>query len=254
MTKRKVQAGRRDSEGGGRTERSLGQSAEDLQKKLYRHYNETSHLNAQWRVSTLCIHSLTAWLVNSFPSMVSLSLSSFIFVSILSLFQSHHPYPCLTPTPQHSLTRVSLALSAILVFRLYKLWGEELAKKQYSSSVFTFLQANLVEALGVLSGLLIAHYIRTPLPLTGGTYVLPWSFYAALLLALLEIGVFYQHVSSNPAYVLHIDATLPVGALFFIFVWGADLMMGRSQQRARQCLEVSQRLGQTVAPHQTKVE
>lgn len=204
LTKRKVQAGSRDSEGGGRTERSLGQSAEDLQKKLYKHYNETSYLNAQWR---------------------------------------------------HSLTRVSLALSAILVFRLYKLRGEELTKTSLSSSsYFTFLQANLVEALGVLSGLLIAHYISNPLPLTGGTYVLPWSFYAALLLALLEVGVFYQYVSSNPAYVLHIDATLPVGALFFIFVWGADLMMGRSQRRARQGLEASQRLGQTVAPRQTKLE
>jgi len=173
---------------------------------------------------------------------------------------SCHSYPCLThTTPQHSLTRVSLALSAILLFRLYKLWGEEHAtipplSSSSSPSLPAFLQANLVEALGVLSGLLIAHYMHTPLPLTGGSYVLPWSFYAALLLAFVEVGVFYQHVASNPEYVLHIDATLPVGALFFIFVWGADLMMGRSQQQAKQGLEASQRLGQTVAPRRTKAE
>lgn len=46
-----MQLGRRDFEGGGGTERSLGQNTETLQKQLYRHYNETSHLNVQWRVS-----------------------------------------------------------------------------------------------------------------------------------------------------------------------------------------------------------
>lgn len=51
VTKRKVQAGRRDAEGGGKTERTLGQSAEELQKKLAHHFNETSQLNHQWRVS-----------------------------------------------------------------------------------------------------------------------------------------------------------------------------------------------------------
>lgn len=158
---------------------------------------------------------------------------------------------------QHSLTRVSLVLSTVLLIRLYTIWGEEQAKTTPTSSASSlpaFLQANLVEALGVLSGLLIAHYMHTPLPLTGGTYVLPWSFYAALVLAFVEVGVFYQHVASNPEYVLHIDATLPVGALFFLFVWGADLMMGRSQQQAKQGLEASQRLGQTVAPRRTKGE
>ena len=179
------------------------------------------------------------------------------FLFLLSFIILTPPLPLShSQTPQHSLTRVSLALSAILLFRLYKLWGEEHAKTPSSSSpsFSTFLLANLVEALGVLSGLVIAHYMHTPLPLTGGTYVLPWSFYAALLLAFVEVGVFYQHVASNPEYVLHIDATLPVGAFFFIFVWGADLMMGRSQQQAKQGLEASQRLGQTVAPRRTKAE
>lgn len=85
LTKRKVQAGSRDSEGGGRTERSLGQSAEDLQKKLYKHYNETSYLNAQWRVRTHYIHSVAARLANPLPCVVSLLSSYFIFMSPISL-------------------------------------------------------------------------------------------------------------------------------------------------------------------------
>ncbi|EWM24878.1 hypothetical protein Naga_100265g5 [Nannochloropsis gaditana] len=204
LTKRKVQLGRRDFEGGGGTERSLGQNTETLQKQLYRHYNETSHLNVQWR---------------------------------------------------HSLTRISLGLSAILTYRMYRQWGDTSTTNANTSSSWpSFLQMHGVEFLGVISGLAIAHYIHSPLPLTGGSYVLPWSFYAAFLCACLEIFAFYRHVVSNPEYTLHIDATLPVGALFFLFVWGADLMMGRSQREARLGLEASQRLGETVAPHRMKRE
>lgn len=89
LTKRKVQSGRRDSEGGGKTERSLGQNTEELQKQLYRHYNETSHLNAQWRVSTrhvnLCDHPNL-----SFPFLL---LNPSILLLTSPLPYSPQPYP-----------------------------------------------------------------------------------------------------------------------------------------------------------------
>ncbi len=226
LTKRKVQAGRRDFEGGGGTERTLAQNTEDLQKQLYQHYNKTGHLNVQWRVRT---HKRR---VGSSPPPPS-------------------PHPPNKLAQQHSLTRISLALSAILAFKLYRLWGEQPPASTTllhasPTTLASFLQTNIVEFLGIFSGLSIAHYIHTPLPLTGGAYVLPWSFYVAALLAALELGVFYQYVGSKPDYVLHIDATLPVGALFFFFVWACDLWMGWSLVGARRGLEAGQRLGGVV--------
>ena len=51
ITKRQVQAGRRDSEGGGGPAKTLGQTTEELQWKLRRHFNDTYQMNHQWRVS-----------------------------------------------------------------------------------------------------------------------------------------------------------------------------------------------------------
>lgn len=56
LTKRQVQAGRTDSEGGGGTSRTLGQSTEELQYKLRRHFNDTYQMNHQWRVSDSLTH------------------------------------------------------------------------------------------------------------------------------------------------------------------------------------------------------
>jgi hypothetical protein len=61
------------------------------------------------------------------------------------------------------------------------------------------------------------------------------------------VGIFYVDVVARPDYVFHIDATLPVGAIFFVFVWVCDIWMGRSLEEAKMGLEAMQRLGQTVA-------
>lgn len=50
LTKRRVQSGRKDAEGGGRPEKTMGQSTEELQRTLYQHFNHTAKLNHAWRV------------------------------------------------------------------------------------------------------------------------------------------------------------------------------------------------------------
>lgn len=56
-TKRRVQAGRRDdTEGGARSKTMrLGESTEDVQRKLHHHFNETAFMQGQWRVCTWCV-------------------------------------------------------------------------------------------------------------------------------------------------------------------------------------------------------
>ncbi len=53
ITKRRVQAGRRDDfEGGsaGSKAARMGESTEEVQQKLRRHFNDTAFLQGQWRV------------------------------------------------------------------------------------------------------------------------------------------------------------------------------------------------------------
>lgn len=51
ITKRQVQSGRKDAEGGSGTSKTYGQSTEEMQMKLRRHFNDTYNMNHQWRVS-----------------------------------------------------------------------------------------------------------------------------------------------------------------------------------------------------------
>jgi hypothetical protein len=51
LTKRQVQAGKRDDfEGASSKATRLGESTEQVQWKLHRHFNETAFLQGQWRV------------------------------------------------------------------------------------------------------------------------------------------------------------------------------------------------------------
>lgn len=54
VTKRRVQAGRRNDDfgegGGGSKQARMEGSTEEVQKKLHRHFNETAFMQGQWRV------------------------------------------------------------------------------------------------------------------------------------------------------------------------------------------------------------
>ena len=196
----------------------------------------------------------------------------------------------LPPHPQDSLVRVSLALSAVLAYRLYRLWDEQPPPGSGTTGgllpadggggsgsggfgfAAMFLLQHLVEVTGVALGLLVAHYIRAAAPgvlaprsgeaatalpqqTAGGRSSsaasawfppdYPWSFNACLALTLLELLAFAR-VAAQPSYEFHIDATLPVGAIYFVFVWRSDVAMRRSLDDAKMGLEASQRLVRTV--------
>lgn len=62
VTKRRVQAGRRDDfEGASSKATRLEESTGDLQRKLHRHFNETAFMQGQWRVRVrVCVHPCCA--------------------------------------------------------------------------------------------------------------------------------------------------------------------------------------------------
>lgn len=142
----------------------------------------------------------------------------------------------------------------MLAFRLYRAWDDDHQggigrikptttpiQQGLSSdeSLSSFLQHNIVECLGTIQGVLISHYVSKP----RNKY--PWSFYLALLISIIEIVAFID-IARKPDYVFHVDATLPVGAIYLIFVWGSDTMMNRSLLDAKLGIEASRRLAQSV--------
>lgn len=159
-----------------------------------------------------------------------------------------------------------MALSIILGFRLYRIYTDDLPSpttdaardpngllppSEEAKSLVSFLVSNAVEALGVPLGLLIAHYIHAAAPPLAHNsqqprQPYPWSFFAALVLSILEVIIFTR-LARQPSYVFHIDATLPVGAIYFVFVWICDIIMYRNINDAKLGLEATQRLSETVA-------
>lgn len=137
-----------------------------------------------------------------------------------------------------------------MAFRLYRAWDDGNARMPLEGTggraagepinPVIFLQNNVVECLGMLQGFLIAHYVRKP----RDSY--PWTFYTAFIIAIIEIIAFYR-LAIKPEYTFHVDATLPVGAIYFIFVWGSDAMMNRSLLDAKLGIEASRRLSEHVS-------
>lgn len=169
----------------------------------------------------------------------------------------------------------------MLAYRLFNLWGERTAAaaaaatasdpSPHNSSSNSSTQQLLpfllgqhaVEALGVPLGLCIAHFITAAAPSVLAALPeqqqqqqqqpaadhrhYPASFHAAALLSALELVAFVRTALTAPGgYVLHIDATCPVGAVFFLFVWACDAHMRRGLRDAKVGLEASRRLSQAV--------
>lgn len=199
-----------------------------------------------------------------------------------SLSRTPPPHTNHQPTnqTQGTLSRVSLALSAVLAYRLYYLWDEQAQaaaastllvpdqqqqQQQPKGGLLPFLfDQHGVETLGVPLGLCIAHFITTAAPSVLAALPeqqqqqppsqkqqqqqqYPKTFHLAALLALLELLAFARTALTTPGgYTLHIDATFPVGAVYFLFVWACDGNMRRSLHDAKMGLEASRRLSQAV--------
>ena len=68
------------------------------------------------------------------------------------------------------------------------------------------------------------------------------------MLSALELLAFAHTALHTPGgYKLHLDASFPVGALFFLFVWASDRSMRRTLDDAKLGLEASRRLSRAVA-------
>lgn len=143
---------------------------------------------------------------------------------------------------QDSLTRVSLALSAVLAFRIYREWDEGPRDPAEPTKIF---RTKTVDAMGVVLGLLIADFVRKP------RQQLPWTFYAALVLSIVEVGSWLQ-MAMQPGYELHVDASLPVGGFYFVFVWLSNWMMDRTLVDAKKGMQSGERLAQVVGGGKTE--
>lgn len=165
---------------------------------------------------------------------------------------------------------MALALSAVLVYRLFYLWTEGddtsgastvvIDNQPPNRSLLGFLLGrHAVETLGVPLGLCISRFVTAAAPSVlealpnqqqqprQAPYQYPASFYAAAALSALELLAFARTALTTPGgYALHIDASFPVGAAFFLFVWASDRNMRRGLDDAKLGLEASRRLSQAV--------
>lgn len=149
---------------------------------------------------------------------------------------------CLT-VEQNSLTRVSVALALVLAFRVYREWEDSAANRPDPNQ---FFRTRLVDVLGVILGILIADYVRKP----RDKY--PPTFYAALVITVVELAAWVR-VARGPDYELHVNASLPVGGFYFIFVWLSDWLMSRTLLDAKKGVQSGDRLASIVSG-QAKVE
>ena len=144
----------------------------------------------------------------------------------------------------------------MLAYRLFYLWTEgdtesqsststTLLDNQDSRSLLGFLLGrHAVEALGVPLGLCISRFVTAAAPSVlealpnqqqqEAPYQYPASFYVAAALSALELLAFVRTALTTPGgYALHIDASFPVGAAFFLFVWASDRNMRRGLDDAK---------------------
>lgn len=183
-----------------------------------------------------------------------------------------HPPRHIPTTNQGSLSRVALGLSAVLAYRLLHLWTTQgphaadplLDDNTHPPGLLPFLLGrHAVETLGVPLGLCISRFVTAAAPSVlealpsqqqeqkpqaASHHQYPPSFYHAALLSALELLAFAHTALNTPGgYTLHLDASFPVGALFFLFVWASDRSMRRTLDDAKLGLEASRRLSRAVA-------
>jgi hypothetical protein len=238
VSKRRVQKAQGDAESRGRTELDY---AEEARRKLYQHLRETDKLNNQWRVGDQSMRKT----YEDHP-MTNGQAYGRVFAIVhchrnLVPVRERAP-PVSVCFSQSSLTRVSLALTAVLGFKIYNEY-----ERTKPSDLLAFCWTHHIELAGAVLGGLIADFIRKERPRR------PITFWLALALSLLEVALFVP-VAMSPQYVLSWSAVIPIGTFYFLFVVMSERIMERTRLDAKKGAAEGDRLLEVVDSTGGKVE
>lgn len=212
---------------------------------MYKQLRDADFLNDQWRVSEgqrdrrPPSNILMIMMDSSSPGP---GLLSFLFCGGLVVLTPCRPPSRVCPNHasyvQHSLTRVSVGLALILLFKIYRTLQDH--PPPTTKDLLTHLLTDLrIESTGVLLALLITDFIRKARP------SLPSSFWLALLVSLVEFYMWVE-VARQPGYRLTMDSHLPIGAFYFLFTWGSHVLMERTVLNAQDGVRRGEALAEKV--------